>query len=52
LSPGAILQDRYRVIRQLGKGGMGAVYEALDQRLDAIVALKETSRSMSASSTV
>src|SRR5882724_11693384 len=42
LSPGAILQDRYRVIRQLGKGGMGAVYEALDQRLDAIVALKET----------
>src|SRR6266850_5071052 len=42
LAPGAILQDRYRVIRQLGKGGMGAVYEALDQRLDAIVALKET----------
>src|SRR5216684_6763974 len=42
LQPGAILQDRYRVIRPLGKGGMGAVYEAIDQRLDAIVALKET----------
>ena len=42
LAPGTILQDRYRVVRQLGRGGMGAVYEAVDQRLDTIVALKET----------
>ena len=42
LSVGAILQGRYRIERELAAGGMGAVYETIDQRLEATVALKET----------
>ena len=42
LAPETILQGRYRIIRLLGQGGMGAVYEATDERLDTTVALKET----------
>src|SRR5688572_10376733 len=37
---GAILAARYRIVRFIGEGGMGEVYEAEDQELRARVALK------------
>lgn len=42
IQAGTTLQGRYRVDRQIGQGGMGAVFIATDERFGATVAIKET----------
>lgn len=42
IQPGTVLQSRYRVQKQIGQGGMGAVYIATDERFGSTVAIKET----------
>jgi serine/threonine protein kinase len=40
LLPGACFHERYRVVRRIKAGGMGAVYEVVDDRTDSPRALK------------
>lgn len=37
---GSVLDDRYRIVRRIARGGMATVFEALDLRLDRTVAVK------------
>ena len=42
IEAGKLLQQRYRIDKQIGQGGMGAVYVATDERFGSTVAIKET----------
>jgi serine/threonine protein kinase len=40
VEPPGLIDGRYRVVGELGRGGTGVVYEAVDERLDRRVAVK------------
>ena len=42
LQANTLIQGRYQVVQMVGRGGMGAVYQARDLRLNTVVALKQT----------
>lgn len=42
IGAGTLLQQRYKIDKQIGQGGMGAVYLATDERFGSTVAIKET----------
>src|SRR5258708_11754588 len=37
---GDLLDGRFRILREIAQGGMGVVYEAMDERLDRRIAIK------------
>src|SRR5271168_5499488 len=48
LTPGTSIGSRYEIVRLLGQGGMGAVYQAHDKELERQVAIKVIRADMAA----
>lgn len=42
ISTGTLLHNRYRIDKLIARGGMGAVYRAVDQQTEKVVALKQS----------
>jgi serine/threonine protein kinase/Flp pilus assembly protein TadD len=38
--PGQVLEHRFRIVREVAEGGMGVVYEAMDEKLGRRIAIK------------
>ncbi len=38
--PGELIDARFRIVREVARGGMGIVYEAMDERLERRIAIK------------
>lgn len=49
LTPGQVIDDKYRIVRLLGTGGMGAVFEGENTRIKRRVAIKVLHASVSGS---
>ena len=46
IQPGMVIQDRYKIIREVGRGAFGTVYEATQLSMDRRVAVKTLQKNM------